>query len=336
MLLCLLIISELSGQFLFEGNAPKTYHGKTVHLDVIDGWNDFRLISEDQLLADIRIDSIGYYRFDGNGLPKGRGFYRLRFRDQDRYPPVSIQGLERHFIHFVARPDDTLRFANLTMVAPDATNSLIDQVAAQFDLLNEALLNAESDRLADLIEEKRGRFIREKRTNTDVAADLFLLGHWPGYFDTPLDLLEDAETLLLTDQSLRPEYLTTLRESIGSKSLDGNRQEIFTLRLLLGFALIGFFSLGLFFWRGRRSKMVKEEQSIPTLPPVELSPKEEEVLAEIVAGKSNKAIAAGLFISEATVKSHINSIYKKAGIRKRSEAVAFGQQRMGGGILNRK
>jgi len=70
-----------------------------------------------------------------------------------------------------------------------------------------------------------------------------------------------------------------------------------------------------------------EEQGKATSLAVELSPKEEEILAGIVAGESNKAIAARLFVSEATVKSHINSIYKKAGIRNRKEAIALGRGR---------
>lgn len=39
-------------------------------------------------------------------------------------------------------------------------------------------------------------------------------------------------------------------------------------------------------------------------------------------GTSNKAIAEKLFISEKTVKNHINRIYAKLGVDTRAEAIA--------------
>ena len=52
-----------------------------------------------------------------------------------------------------------------------------------------------------------------------------------------------------------------------------------------------------------------------------LSTREIEVLNLIAAGKSNKEIAALLFISEGTVKTHVLSIHEKLGVRDRTEAV---------------
>ncbi|MEW2566344.1 response regulator [Streptomyces sp. NPDC057621] len=56
------------------------------------------------------------------------------------------------------------------------------------------------------------------------------------------------------------------------------------------------------------------------LPP-DLTPREREVLTLIGQGLPNRAIAEKLFISEATVKTHINNLFAKAGIRDRPEAV---------------
>ena len=52
-----------------------------------------------------------------------------------------------------------------------------------------------------------------------------------------------------------------------------------------------------------------------------LSSREIEVLNWIAAGKSNKEIAAQLFISEGTVKTHVLSIHEKLGVGDRTEAV---------------
>ncbi|MFF3619153.1 response regulator [Streptomyces sp. NPDC002467] len=55
--------------------------------------------------------------------------------------------------------------------------------------------------------------------------------------------------------------------------------------------------------------------------PADLTPREREVLALIGLGLPNRGIAEKLFISEATVKTHINNLFAKADIRDRSDAV---------------
>lgn len=59
-------------------------------------------------------------------------------------------------------------------------------------------------------------------------------------------------------------------------------------------------------------------------PPVPgLTPREVEVLALIGEGLSNREIAGRLFVSEATVKTHINNLFGKAQLRDRAHAVRF-------------
>ncbi|HUV97724.1 MAG TPA: response regulator transcription factor [Acidobacteriaceae bacterium] len=52
----------------------------------------------------------------------------------------------------------------------------------------------------------------------------------------------------------------------------------------------------------------------------ELTPREFDVLEQIVQGKSNKEIGTELEISEATVKTHINSLLSKLGVTDRTQA----------------
>jgi two-component system NarL family response regulator len=59
----------------------------------------------------------------------------------------------------------------------------------------------------------------------------------------------------------------------------------------------------------------------------ELTSRETDVLKQIVAGKSNKEIASYLFISEATVKTHINSLLGKLGVTDRTQAATTALQR---------
>src|SRR5882724_3973562 len=53
----------------------------------------------------------------------------------------------------------------------------------------------------------------------------------------------------------------------------------------------------------------------------QLSPRELEVLRAVAVGKSNKEIGAQLFISEGTVKTHIESLLDKLGATTRTSAV---------------
>ncbi|MFI0448548.1 response regulator [Actinomadura sp. 6N118] len=54
-----------------------------------------------------------------------------------------------------------------------------------------------------------------------------------------------------------------------------------------------------------------------------LTRREGEVLALIAQGRSNAEIAGDLFITEATVKTHINNLFAKAGLRDRAQAVTY-------------
>lgn len=61
-----------------------------------------------------------------------------------------------------------------------------------------------------------------------------------------------------------------------------------------------------------------------------LSAREREVLTLVARGTSNRAIAEELFVSEATVKTHLAHVFEKLGVADRAAAVARGYEQ---GIL---
>jgi len=85
--------------------------------------------------------------------------------------------------------------------------------------------------------------------------------------------------------------------------------------------------------KGRRvvgrdlSGMMTTAASGEELAPTQLSERELEVLDRLAKGMTNKDIARDLFISQATVKSHVENILRKLGATDRAGAVAEGFRR---------
>ena len=78
---------------------------------------------------------------------------------------------------------------------------------------------------------------------------------------------------------------------------------------------------------GRKIPGVVAERLAGRMGGSDLTGRELEVLELIVRGLSNKEIGAALGISEATVKSHINSILGKLGVTDRTQAATTALQR---------
>lgn len=61
-------------------------------------------------------------------------------------------------------------------------------------------------------------------------------------------------------------------------------------------------------------------------PRLSLSVREVELLEQLATGATNKQLARSLFISEATVKTHLVHIYQKLGVTNRTAAIAAAQE----------
>lgn len=71
----------------------------------------------------------------------------------------------------------------------------------------------------------------------------------------------------------------------------------------------------------KQEKTLNKDVSIDVL-----TPKEKEVLALVAQGASNQEIADKLFVRDVTVKTHLNSIFKKLKVTNRTQAVLLAMQ----------
>lgn len=72
---------------------------------------------------------------------------------------------------------------------------------------------------------------------------------------------------------------------------------------------------------GLLSTMFDVRVEVPRQPRFDLTMREREVLAEVASGRSNTEISERLLIGTQTVKTHLNNIYDKLGVRRRTHAV---------------
>lgn len=68
-------------------------------------------------------------------------------------------------------------------------------------------------------------------------------------------------------------------------------------------------------------QLVIPRDSYRSVTTSELTNREKQSLSLVVMGFTNQEIAQRLFLSEATVKSHLNSAYRKLGVHSRGEAI---------------
>ncbi len=165
----------------------------------------------------------------------------------------------------------------------------------------------------------------------DLAPDVVLMDlrmpHLDGVQATRLirEQRPDTNVVVLTTYSDDTSIMTALAAgALGYLTKDASREDIYRAlqAAARGQALLD---------PAVHARLVQlAAKQLPAAPgaglPDGLTVREAEVLNLIARGRNNHEIAATLFVSEATVKTHINHIFAKTRCRDRAQAIAYAHQ----------
>jgi DNA-binding NarL/FixJ family response regulator len=97
----------------------------------------------------------------------------------------------------------------------------------------------------------------------------------------------------------------------------------FSLEIYIALIALAFAALGV--WTGmrlaRRPVSATFEKNTAAIASLGITQREEQVLALLAAGKSNKEIAQKLGVSPNTIKTQVASLYQKLEVQRRTQAV---------------
>jgi DNA-binding NarL/FixJ family response regulator len=142
--------------------------------------------------------------------------------------------------------------------------------------------------------------LREGVQAVDVPAGVLAVG--PDDMDLMVELLEAGALGYLLDDSGFDEITRAVEQLLG------------------GHAVVPPAALGTLL---RRVVDRRRARSADTVALESLTPREREVFESAARGCDNDAIAATLYISAATARTHLQRVFKKLGVHSRAEAVGF-------------
>ncbi len=96
-----------------------------------------------------------------------------------------------------------------------------------------------------------------------------------------------------------------------------------SIELLMGIIAVFFTLLGIWFSRNWQKKQVQKKWSSEEIQQhFGISDREMDVLHGIDEGLSNQEIAAKLFLSENTIKTHSSNLFQKLAVNRRTQAIS--------------
>ena len=337
----LLLLTVCSyGQYRFEGQVSKAFADQAVYLSLIEDYKKSSRIQLDQLVQKTVADSMGYFVFEGKNLPPANRIYRIHTDGCDLSTTHQNHILgncqQSKSVLFIANNSDRIFFER-TDDQEMLCSVHSDGGGASYLLEVETLKEAMAYELSEITGEKGRQMVLAKwfeqlqsfgQLCDEPLVELFI-------HDFLSDRRSETREFYLNDLSQNPYYDNLMERlqlaypearftTLFRNELDSDRYSISKQKAGSGFAVWGPYAalvlsvlLNLFLLYRLRKRPG------PANFFEKLTEQEQKIITYIEKGHSNKEIAAALFISHSTVKTHINNLYKKLGVSSRDELLGL-------------
>ncbi|UII74847.1 LuxR C-terminal-related transcriptional regulator [Flagellimonas sp. HMM57] len=337
----LLTSYSLSGQYTFSGTVSKENAGKAIYLSLVEDYRKSSRIYLEQIIQKANIDSTGFFQFKGNNLLDSNRIYRIHFDDclDDTNSNHYLgQCSSTESVLFVANNTDTVEFPTsfedqslCTITSTNSKSSMLLEVENLkeemiFDFTNyisetnkklnlkkwfQVLHDFGAEAKEPLVELYIYDFLSDKKNETYAYYLQDILKN-----DYYQDLSERLKTMY-TNTGFTQQYEAEITTDVQLASFNNPKALNWMWILSILFALS--LGLNLYLLVSKRKKVRTKAKILVE----KLTPQEQKIVQQILQDKSNKEIAAELFVSLSTIKTHINNLYKKLEVSSRHEIVAL-------------
>ncbi|TAI48148.1 response regulator transcription factor [Flagellimonas allohymeniacidonis] len=337
----LLAVISAKSQYRFSGMMGEEHADKPIYLSLVEDYRKSSRVYLDQIIRKTKVDSLGHFLFEGSNLLDENRIYRIHLDtcEEDSAEPHFLgQCNNSEDVLFIANNGDTLQFptsfgeqALCDIISTNPKSDLLLQIDglkeemifdfAEFRSSASQKLNSKKwfskfqelgaswqEPLAELY---AFDFLSDKRNETygfylqDVAKNMY-------YNDLLLRLKDVYPNTSFTNQ-YEAEFMTDAQ--LARFSVENSFDWKWILAILLLVSLGTNFVL--------LSKLKRKEKSRVSQRLEKLTPQEQKIVEFILLDKSNKEIAASLFVSHSTIKTHINNLYKKLQVSSRQEIIGL-------------
>ena len=332
------------GAYEIKGNVNLGLMWKPkIYMAAVENLDDYYKTSADLIIKTADIDQNGNFIITGNNLPQEKKFYRLYLIKEvnSEFDACHyFEGEDHNFIHVILDNNSKIEIEQyLNTLAPFGEYNIIGNKENQ-------LMHTLSDIVFPSFYFYKIKFPSEREfSEVEFQRNL---KQFSDTCSSPLVALAavnntDIEHFFEDNQNFYFSFLDRLKKELPNSSYTKNysqklnylagidNQNFNIYKILL--AILALFLAGALFYIFQLRKKIADlttpiqKEKIEVAPPPSLTKKEEEILEYIKSGKSNKEIAAELFIELSTVKTHINKIYSKLGISNRSQAKQYAEEK---------
>jgi DNA-binding CsgD family transcriptional regulator len=282
-----------------------------IYLSYIPTFSDITSMSSEMIIADAKIDSLGYFEFDLDFLPNEQRLYRLHIsKKQDSKNSLIIGGLNENYLVFIANRNSKIKLKG-TSIIPPFKNVVFETQNENNEFQKITNLVFTKDSIASKSGRSKRKFIEERLnekllhiadSSTNSLISLYALHKID--FESNHDLKEIFYKSYLKKWSHQDDaYSKDFRKKLPLKEAKNNWLIIIITGIIL--TVIAY--------------LIGKYNVFTNNPIKKLTVQERKVLDLLKEGATNKEISEEFNIGISTVKSHVSSILTKLNVKSRKE-----------------